>query len=335
MAQFALRFNLRNRPDGPTARADLYGAMLDMCAWGDRVGADYLVVGEHHGAADGYMSAPLAVVAAIVGRTSRLPVIVACLLAPVNDPIRIAEEMVALDLFGRGRVSVAIGAGYRPEEFEMYGVDRARRGQMVEEFVHTLRRAWTGEPFEYRGRTVVVTPTPYSSPHPPILMAGSQPPSARRAARLGLPYFPAVNDPELRRIYFEECARLGVEGRCKMPGDHGFVFVSDDPERDWARLLPYIRHDAGIYDSWQTPDVRSSVHVASSDPDAIRRSGVYLVLTPDETVALAHSLGDDGALLLHPLMAGMPPELGWESLERFEHQVLARLPRPAASSVGS
>jgi hypothetical protein len=33
-------------------------------------------------------------------------------------------------------------------------------------------------------------------------------------------------------------------------------------------------------------------------------------------------------VLLHPLMGGIPPELGWESLELFERQVLPRL-RPS------
>lgn len=329
MAVFALRYDLRNRPGNPVERADLYKAMLETCAWGDRVGAAYAVVSEHHGAPDGYMSAPLTAVAAIVGRTERLPVVVAALLAPINDPIRVAEEMVALDLFSRGRVSVILGAGYRPEEFAMYGSERSRRGQLVEEFAETLLKAWTGEPFEYRGRTVVVTPEPYTKPHPVLLMGGSQPPSARRAARLKLPYFPAIDDPELLRIYEEECEKVGYQGMGTLPSGPGFVHVSDDPERDWERLAPYVVHDAATYDSWQTPEVRSSVHVHSSDFEEIKKSGVYRVVTPAECLALADELGPAGSILLHPLLGGMPPELGWESLERFEREVLPHL-APAA-----
>ena len=58
----------------------------------------------------------------------------------------------------RGRVSYVIGIGYRDAEFDMFGVDRARRGPLTEERIGVLRRAWTGEPFEFEGRRVQVTP---------------------------------------------------------------------------------------------------------------------------------------------------------------------------------
>lgn len=328
MTQIALRFDMRNRPGGPTPTADLYRACLEQCAWGEEAGVDYVVLSEHHGAEDGFLPAPLTLAAAILGRTRRLPVVVAAMLAPVNDPVRIAEELAVLDLLSGGRVSVVLGAGYRPEEFEMYGVDRAKRGPLLEEFVTTLRRAWTGEPFEWRGRTVLVTPRPQTQPHPNVLVGGSAPVSARRAARLGLGFFPAVADPALVEIYEEECRRLGVTGGASLPGGPGFVHVSEDPEADWERLAPYVLHDATTYASWQTPEVRSSVHVAASDLEAIKASGVYRVLTPEGCLQLAEELGPAGSLVLHPLLAGMPPELGWESLRLFEQQVLPKLRPP-------
>ena len=52
---------------------------------------------------------------------------------------------------------------------------------------------------------------------------------------------------------------------------------------------------------------------------------MYKVVTPDECIALADQVGDLGSITLHPLLAGMPPELGWESLELFESEVLPRL----------
>jgi alkanesulfonate monooxygenase SsuD/methylene tetrahydromethanopterin reductase-like flavin-dependent oxidoreductase (luciferase family) len=331
VAQIALRFDMRNRAGGPTATADLYRACLDQCAWADRVGLDYAVISEHHGAEDGFLPAPLTLAGSIVGRTRRLPVVVAALLAPVNDPVRTAEELAVLDLVSGGRVAVVLGAGYRPEEFDMYGVDRSQRGRLLEEFVEVLRQAWTGEPFEWRGRTVRVTPRPHTQPHPTIVLGGSAPVSARRAARLRLAFFPAVDDPALADIYRQECAALGFEGVVNLPRGPGFVHVSDDPERDWARLAPYVVHDATTYASWQTPEVRSSVHVSSEELGAIRASGVYRVVTPEECLALAEELGPAGSVVLHPLLAGMPPELGWESLERFERQVLPRL-RPAGAA---
>lgn len=335
MAMFCLRYDMRNRPGGPVTTTDLYGAMLESCEWGDRVGADTVVISEHHGSSDGYLPAPLAAAGAIVGRTERIPVTVAAVLAPLNDPIRMAEELVVLDHISKGRVWIVLGAGYRHVEFEMYGADRSKRGPLMEEFATALLNAFNGEPFTYRGRSVQVTPTPYSKPHPIIMMGGSQAPSARRAARLHIPYFPAIGDPELAKIYYEEAAKVGYETPyCSLPTGPGFIHVSNDPERDWARLLPYMRHTVDTYMEWQTPDVRSAVHVEKNDDETIRKSGVFAVVTPEECLKLADEVGPYGTLILHPLLSGMPPEWGFESLDLFEKAVLPKLARPHLEAQG-
>jgi len=329
LASVVLRFDLRNIPGGPTPTAELYRACLEQCEWGDSSGVDWVVISEHHGAADGFLPAPLTLAGAISARTKRILIVIAALLAPLNDPVRVAEELVVLDLLSSGRVSVVLGAGYRPEEFEMYGVDRSERGPLVEEFARALLDAWSGEPFSWRGRDVVVTPRPCTQPHPSVLIGGSSPAAARRAARLRLGFFPAVNDPALVDVYEHLSREIGFEGGfVRLPGGPGFVHVTRDPERDWNRLGPYVLHDAATYDSWQTPDVRSAVHVSSSSSlDAVKESGVYRIVTPEGCLELAEELGEAGSIQLHPLLSGMPPEMGWESLRLFQEEVLPHLKR--------
>ena len=70
-----------------------------------------------------------------------------------------------------------------------------------------LKKAWTGEPFEWQGRTVHVLPRPAQRPRPRIILGGASPASARRAARIGDAYVPIA--PRLYEIYLEELARLG------------------------------------------------------------------------------------------------------------------------------
>lgn len=330
MAQLALRFDFRNPAEGAVPTGDLYTAALEMCEWADRIGLDYAALSEHHGAEDGFIPAPLTMAAMILGRTKRLMVSIACMIAPLNDPIRVAEQMAVIDLASRGRLSVVFGAGYRPEEFEMYGVERSRRGQLLEEFVETLSKAWKGEPFEWRGRTVLVTPKPRSRPHRMVFVGGSAEVSARRAARLRVGFFPSVNDPDLQQLYMDECERLGHRGSVFLPTRPFCVHVSEDPERDWERLRPYVLHDAVTYAGWQTPEIRSDVAVFEDDFERIKASGVYAVVTPEQCVELAGGVGDFGSVTLHPLLAGMPPELGWESLELFEREVMPRLPGRAS-----
>jgi alkanesulfonate monooxygenase SsuD/methylene tetrahydromethanopterin reductase-like flavin-dependent oxidoreductase (luciferase family) len=320
MTMLGLRYDLRAPAFAGVTHAEMYAACLEQCAWADARGFDVVALSEHHGVDDGYMSAPVTLAAAIAGRTARMQINIAAVLVPLHDPVRLAEQLATLQLASGGRLSLVAGLGYRPEEFEMAGVDRRQRGRLLDEYVDVLRKAWTGEPFEWRGRTVRVTPAPQSPPV--VLIGGSTEKAARRAARLRAGFFPAVGDPALAAVYEEACAQHGFTGFVAMPGGPGFVHVSDDPERDWARIAPHALYDAQTYAAWQTPGQRSQVHTAAKTIDELRASGVYRVVTPDECVALAR---EHGRVLLHPLMGGLSPTLAWASLELFEQKVLGRL----------
>lgn len=321
MAMVVLRFDMRVPPFARTTHAEQYAACLEICQWADKLGIDLCVLSEHHGVEDGFLPAPLTLAAAVAGATRRLQINIAALLLPLHDPIRIAEELAVLDLLSGGRVSFVAGLGYREEEFAMAGVDRSQRARLLEEAVEALRKAWTGEPFSFRGRTVRVTPRPA---HPiPILIGGSTRAAAKRAARLRAGFLPAIGDPELATAYDEECRRLGFDGGfVMMPGGPGFVHVSRNPDADWERIGPHALYDAQTYAAWQTPDQRSQVHVEATSVEDVRRSGVYRVVTPEECIALAR---EHGRLVLHPLMGGIEPQLAWESLRLFEQEVWPHL----------
>ncbi len=87
----------------------------------------------------------------------------------------------------------------------------------------------------------------------------------------------------------------------------------------------YAMYDAESYAEMQTSGNRSMVASAASDLNELLREGIYRILTPDETVALAEEIGPSGTIIMRPLMCGMPSELGWESLELFREKVLPRI----------
>jgi hypothetical protein len=156
-----------------------------------------------------------------------------------------------------------------------------------------------------------------------VSIGGSTPAAARRAARLRAGFFPAIGDPQLSEVYSAECERLGFTGGfAMMPGGPGFVHVSENPARDWERIGPHALYDAQTYASWQTPGQRSAMHVEATTLDDIKKGDVYKIVTPEECIALARA---NGRLVLHPLMGGLSPEIGWEGLRLFEKRVLPHI----------
>ena len=321
-----IRFDYRTPGMTPAEASRVYRTSLDMAAWAEEKGFDMVVLSEHHGAEDGFCPSPLVAAAAVAGRTSTIGINVAALLVPLHDPIRLAEDIAVLDLLAAGRLSIVAGLGYRPVEYEMFGKEWKGRGKLMDECLAAMTAAWGEASFEYRGRTVSVTPRPLSQPMPFIMIGGSGPAAAKRAARFGMSFFPPVGDESLAQVYRDECARLGTpEGIVMMPSGPGSVFVAEDPDKAWAEVGPHLLHDAMTYRSWQTDDIRSHVASNARSIDALRAEGVYQILTPDECVALADELGPMGPYTHHPLCGGTPPELAWQSLELFADKVLPRV----------
>lgn len=323
-----IRFDLRAPGLDPTQAQQLYAASLEMSEWADRAGFDMLVLSEHHAAPDGYLPSPLVMGAAVAARTNRIPIWVSALLVPLHDPVRLAEDIAVLDLISNGRIAVVAGLGYRPVEYALLQREWKGRGKRLDACLETMVKAWTGEPFELDGETVQVTPRPVQQPHPMVMIGGSGPAAAKRAARFGFGFFPPVGDQELVQLYLDECERLGHEpGWVGQPKGPGTLFVSEDPDRLWGRIGQHLLHDAVTYHSWQTDDIRSHVKSVATTVDELRAEGVYQILTPDECVALADELGPEGAFTHHPLCGATSPDDGWESLELFADQVLPRIRR--------
>lgn len=323
---FLLRFDMRMSDERVDPSA-LYHAAIEMSEWAEREGALMTVISEHHASSDGYLPSPLILASAIASRTQTLAIQIAALVLPLHDPIRLAEDMAVLDILSRGRVSYVTTVGYRAEEYAMFEQSLKGRGKRMERSIEALRQAWTGEPFEYEGRPVHVTPRPVTPGGPALLMGGNSPVTARRAARFGMSYISqGGGDPELATIYQQECERLGTPpGMCFVPpaGTVTSAFVADDPDRAWSLLGPYMQHDARMYASWLGDDNPSITKSKTTTAEGLRaEEGAYRIFTPDEAVAYVRA---SGLLQLQPLCGGIPPELAWESLELMQSKVLPAL----------
>ena len=321
---FVLRFDLRIPPFVETlTHGEQYREFFKMIEWADDKGFAAVVLSEHHGTEDGYMNSPLLLAGSVLGATNTLFCSVSALLLPLHDELRIAEEIATVDLIGPGRFNVVVGIGYRESEFEMFAKNRKTRGKDTEEGIRTILTALKGEPFEYKGRKVLVSPKPVSDPSSLISVGGSVEISAKRAARLGLPFVPAVRDDSLENTYYAEAREVGYDNpMCMMPSGPGMVMVSEDPERLWSEIGENLIYDAVTYAAWQYQDQRSSWHVEGTSIDELKKGGQHLIVTPEECVDLVRS---NGVAVLHPLVGGLDPEIGWESLELVANRVIPAL----------
>lgn len=321
MVEVHLRLNLQT-PAWATPPAELYPVALEMARWADQHGLDAVRIGEHHTTDDGWCPSPVALGSAVAASTRRARILLSAYLLPLHDPLHAAEDLAVLDLISGGRLDVVVGAGYRRAEFDLFGLDRRRRGRAVEDGIDVLRRAWTGEPFEHDGRTVRITPRPATPGGPPLRLGGSSAAAARRAVRLGVDFFPTSGDAY--EVYRHERAAAGLTPAAAFSrGGPHLVHVTEDVEEAWRVLGPHLLHEARTYAAWADEDP----HRSAPTVDDLRAGGRYAVVTPDECVRLLDDLGPATIATLHPLVSGLDPQHGWRTLRLFMSEVLPALTR--------
>jgi alkanesulfonate monooxygenase SsuD/methylene tetrahydromethanopterin reductase-like flavin-dependent oxidoreductase (luciferase family) len=327
MTQIAaiLRLNLSGSGLDTDAEPELYDAALGLAEHADRNGFAVVNVEEHHDASIGWLPSPLVMAALVIARTQRVRVRACALLANLYDPIRLAEDIALLDVASRGRFVFVMGQGYRPSEYHALDRDWERRGAHIEHVIETLLTAWRGEPFDYRGRRIHVSPRPYTRPHPPFFYGGMSAVAVRRAARYGLPYFPPQPMPELEALYLRETERLGTRGRIERHDDLSLLFIDEDPERAWTELGPYFMREAAEYAAWARQGVERRYEAQVSSVDELKRQRVYEILTPDQCLERARACDGIYKPILHPLAGGIPPTRARDCMQLFAERVLARL----------
>jgi alkanesulfonate monooxygenase SsuD/methylene tetrahydromethanopterin reductase-like flavin-dependent oxidoreductase (luciferase family) len=319
---FGLRFDFRNPDLAATTLADRYATGLDIVEWADRLGCASVALAEHHSSPDDYLPSPLPMLAAMAARTTNVHLTVAALIAPFYDPLRLAEDMLVLDNLSRGRIDLIVAAGYIAAEFATYGVPMNERARRVTEAVKTLKAAFTGEPFEYRGRAVHLTPAPFRPGGPAVIMGGSSEPAARRAARIADGFLPSV--PEAWEFYRDEVHKLGGAdpGACPI-GDLQTIALAENPDRAWEQMGPFFLHETNSYGEWLSSDDNDGAgpYSPARDIAELRSRGSYRIMTPDEYVEELKASPFPFAMF-HPLCGGMPPDLAWQSLHLFEYEVI-------------
>lgn len=140
------------------------------------------------------LSSPIVVASSIATRTKRMRIGLAVYVLPLNNPLRIAEEVATVDHISAGRFDLGIGRSGFARSYNVFGMPYNESRGRFSESLEILRKAWTGEPFSYEGEffkidNAVVSPRPYQKPHPPLRMAAVTPETFPRVAEQGFPIF--------------------------------------------------------------------------------------------------------------------------------------------------
>jgi alkanesulfonate monooxygenase SsuD/methylene tetrahydromethanopterin reductase-like flavin-dependent oxidoreductase (luciferase family) len=233
--------------------------------------------------------------------------------------------MTVLDHISRGRVSYVLGLGYRPEEYEQFGVDIRARGRIADTNVDLLRALLRGESVVHDGRRIHVTPAPCTPGGPLLMWGGGSVAAARRAGRYGLSLLAQGSVPGMQEAYEAASRAHGHEpGMTVLPDRNTpmVTFVADDIDSAWAQLGPYLLHDALVYAAWNPGDDTTVGITRATTVDELRReSRTHRIIDVDRAVA---EIRDGGMLNLVPLCGGIPPELAWQHLEIVTDAVLPR-----------
>jgi probable F420-dependent oxidoreductase len=138
---------------------------------------------------------PFVTLTAAAMATKKLKVGTGVCLVAQRDPIQTAKLVASIDQVSGGRFLFGIGNGWNQDEMEDHGTVFETRHKQARERVEAMKAIWTQTKPEYHGEFVnfgpmMAWPKPVQKPHPPVIVGGAFPYSARRAVRYGEGWIP-------------------------------------------------------------------------------------------------------------------------------------------------
>lgn len=172
-----------------TAPAQLKDALALAHAARDH-GYSHFVVGQRFLGAPYRNLQPIPMLGRLAPETSTMRLVIGVLLLPLLHPVDVAEQLSTLDVIADGRLTVALGTGYRDEEFAAFGVERRSRTARMLECLELVERLWTGEPVDHEGRFFTLRRArigirPLQAPGPEVWLAAMTDQAIARAASSG------------------------------------------------------------------------------------------------------------------------------------------------------
>ena len=147
--QFGLQLNFQH-PATENMR-DRLQELLEQVRLAQAVGFHSIVAPQHYLPAPFQMLQPLPLLARIAAEAKQMRLIAGIMLLSLQNPVALAEDIGTLDAICR-QFTLGIALGYREPEFQACGVPKADAVPRLIEVLTVLKRLWTEEKVEHRGR---------------------------------------------------------------------------------------------------------------------------------------------------------------------------------------
>ncbi|OLT31644.1 hypothetical protein BJF79_00045 [Actinomadura sp. CNU-125] len=312
-------------PSAPAA--DGLDGVVRQAVAAEEAGFHAVYLGHHYLAKSAFVQ-PIPLAGHLAGATARLRIGFGVLLAPLLNPIALAEDLASLDVISRGRLTVGIGAGYRRRETAAFGVAWEDRLRRLREYVPLLRSLWRGETVDAAGSWgeapgAALPLRPVQPGGPPIWIGAFAEPAVRRAARLDAPWLigPKGADAEIAAmlaIYRDTLAEHGFPLDREYPMSRE-AFVADTRAAAFAGVRPHMERQYAGYRSWEDAQTLDIDRYMAED---------CLVGTADDIVAKLRRWENELGITevcLRLQFVGAGQEETMEQIRRFGAEVVPRL----------
>jgi alkanesulfonate monooxygenase SsuD/methylene tetrahydromethanopterin reductase-like flavin-dependent oxidoreductase (luciferase family) len=210
----------------------------------------------------GILPSPFVACSFIAAHTKKIRLGPGILLFPLGyNPIHVAEDGAVFDILSNGRLNLAMGQGFRKEEFEGFGIERKERRARVREGATIIRKLWTEDHVDYEGQfwqldDVSLTPKPLQKPNPPIWISGEKESAVRLAGQVGDGWFADPKQPlsiirKNAQAFHEEYRKAGRDPKRAQIGIWREFYVSDSDKKAWDEAGKMMREEFAKYLAWE------------------------------------------------------------------------------------
>jgi alkanesulfonate monooxygenase SsuD/methylene tetrahydromethanopterin reductase-like flavin-dependent oxidoreductase (luciferase family) len=207
---------------------------------------------------------PLVVLSAAAGATSRVRLLTCVLLAPLHNPGILAKQAASLDAISAGRLTLGVGVGRRPDDYEAAPAEYSQRGRQMNRTLAMMRNIWKGEVVSEGLGTM--GPAVVQPGGPEVLIGAGTPQAVRRVGRYADGFIAAAaNAGTVNELYGMALESWESEGRTGKPRLAGVASYALGPNAA-DKVGGYIRH----YYSFLGEAAETMARNAISTPEAVK-----------------------------------------------------------------